>query len=138
MNETYILSLIGSIYRHGNRFIESELRKRDIRDIAPSHGDILFQLFQHESLTMQELSKKIDRDKSTVTVLVDKLVKRGYVEKQKDFQDARIYRLSLTEQGRNLRAIFEEISDCLLAEVYKNFSSEEKRQIMQLLQKIQL
>ncbi|MGB8955775.1 MAG: MarR family transcriptional regulator, partial [Tumebacillaceae bacterium] len=102
------------------------------------HGDILFQLYQHDSLTMQELSKKIDRDKSTVTVLVDKLVKRGYVEKGKDRQDARVFRLTLTDQGRSLRAIFEEISDSLIAEIYKNFTSEEKQQIMQLLQKIQL
>ena len=115
MNETYILSLIARIQRHGNRFIESELRKRDIRDIAPSHGDILFQLYQHDSLTMQALSKKIDRDKSTVTVLVDKLVKRGYVEKSRDSHDARVFRLILTDQGRNLRAIFEEISDDLIA-----------------------
>jgi DNA-binding MarR family transcriptional regulator len=138
MNETYILSLIAGIHRHGNRFIENELKNREIKEIATSHGDILFQLYKHESLTMHELSKAIDRDKSTVTVLVNKLVNLGYVKKEKDLKDARIYRLSVTEQGKELRESFEQISKSLLGEIYKNFTNEEKQQIMALLQKIQL
>jgi DNA-binding MarR family transcriptional regulator len=138
MNESYILSLIGRIHRQGNRFIESELRNRGIEGIAPSHGDILFQLYNHDSLTMQELSRAIDRDKSTVTVLVNKLLKLGYIHKEQDAQDARVYRLSVTEQGKSLRPIFEDISERLLEETYKDFTTTEKQQIMALLQKIKL
>ncbi|WP_338543761.1 MarR family winged helix-turn-helix transcriptional regulator [Paenibacillus tundrae] len=137
MNENVILSLVGRIHRHGNRFIESELRKRSINDIAPSHGDILFRLYQQDSLTMQELSKLIDRDKSTVTVLVDKLVKRGYIHKEKDLKDTRIYRLSLTAKGHDLREEFEEISHHLIEKIYEKFSLDEKKTMMSLLQKIE-
>ncbi|WP_237163230.1 MarR family transcriptional regulator [Paenibacillus sp. BIHB 4019] len=137
MNETYILSLVGRIHRQGNRFIESELRERNIKDIAPSHGDILFRLYQQESLTMHELSKLIDRDKSTVTVLVDKMVKKGYIRKEKDLKDTRIYRLTLTEKGYDLRKVFEEISDSLIDKIYSKFAIEEKKQIIELLRKIE-
>ncbi|MDQ0171563.1 MarR family transcriptional regulator [Paenibacillus tundrae] len=53
---------------------------------------MLLWINQSDSLTMQELSKLIDRDKSIVTVLVDKLVKIGYIHKEKDLKDTRIYR----------------------------------------------
>ena len=97
----------------------------------------MFQLYRHDSLTMQELSKAIDRDKSTVTVLVNKLLDLGYIKKEKDVLDARISRISVTEQGRALRKEFEEISERLLEKIYKNFEPQEKSKIIELLQKIQ-
>jgi DNA-binding MarR family transcriptional regulator len=138
MNESYIMSLVGRIHRQGNRFIESELRDRGIEGIAPSHGDILFQLYHHDSLTMHELSRAIDRDKSTVTVLVNKLVKLGYIKKEQDVQDARVYRLSVTEHGKALRPIFEQTSERLLMEIYRDFTADEKQRIVALLNKINI
>lgn len=138
MNESYILSLISRIRRQANKFIENELRNRQVAGIAPSHGDILFYLYKYQTLTMHQLSKLIDRDKSTVTVLIYKLVKLGYVIKEQDTQDARVYRLSLTEKGRELQPIFEEISERLLTAIYSDFTPEEKKQILLLLQKIRL
>ena len=138
MNEKYIVSLIGRIHRQANKFIESELKKNKIGDIAPSHGDILFQLYKTESVTMQQLAHLVGRDKSTVTVLVNKLVNLGYVDKKPDAQDARVYNLSVTQKGRELRPVFEEISSHLLDKVYSEFNPEEKESIWTLLQRIKL
>jgi DNA-binding MarR family transcriptional regulator len=138
MNEKYIISLIGRIHRQANNSIERELKKHKLGGIAPSHGDILFQLYKNKSVTMQQLAQLIDRDKSTVTVLVNKLVKLGYINKTPDAQDARIYNFSATQKGRELRPIFEEISNRLLTRVYCEFESKEKEVIIQLLQKIKL
>jgi DNA-binding MarR family transcriptional regulator len=138
MSESDILSMVSRIHRHGNKFIETELENRGIQGIAPSHGDILFQLYTHQSLTMHELSKRVDRDKSTVTVLVGKLVKFGYVKKVQDPLDARIYRVSMTPKGEALRPVFEEISMLLLSAIYTDFSADEKAQLIGLLKKINL
>lgn len=138
MDERYIVSIIGKINRQANKFIEAELKKNKVEGLATSHGDILFQLYKNESLTMQKLSKLINRDKSTVTVLVKKLVALGYVSKTSDAQDARISNLSVTQKGKELRLVFEEISKQLLEKVYCEFSQEEKNIVLQLLQKIRL
>ena len=101
MNETYIISVIGRINRQANKFIENELKRNKIGGIAPSHGDILFQLYKNEFLTMQQLANLIDRDKSTVTVLVEKLVKCGYIDKESDARmlEFTIYRLHRKEKN---------------------------------------
>lgn len=138
MNNKYIISVIGRIHRQVNKLIESDLKKHKIAGIASAHGDILFRLYNIESVTMQQLAQLIDRDKSTVTVLVSKLVELGYVDKSPDTQDARVYNLSITQKGRELRPIFEEISDRMLEKVYRDFTQEEKVEIMQLLHKIRL
>ncbi|MHA6531243.1 MarR family winged helix-turn-helix transcriptional regulator [Paenibacillus sp. BAC0078] len=138
MNENNILATIGHIHRRGNKFIERELKKHNLHGIAPSHGDILYQLFAREDITMNQLSCSIDKDKSTITVLVDKLVRLEYVKREQDQMDGRIFRLSLTPKGRELQPIFEEISRTLLAAVYEEFAPEEKQQLVALLAKIKL
>ncbi|WP_189032290.1 MarR family winged helix-turn-helix transcriptional regulator [Paenibacillus albidus] len=138
MNEHEILAAIGRIHRRSNKFIERELKRHQIHGIAPSHGDILFQLYTKEFLTMNQLSCSIDRDKSTITALVEKLVHLGYVNKGQDPQDGRVYRLSLTDKGRELQPVFDKVSEALLAAVYEHFTADEKAQLMGLLNKIGL
>ncbi|OBZ09086.1 MarR family transcriptional regulator [Bacillus sp. FJAT-27264] len=138
MNEKAIVATIGRIHRRSNRFIEKELKKHNIHGIAPSHGDILFHLYGQESITMNQLSCLIDKDKSTITALVEKLVRLEYVKKEQDLNDGRIFRLSITDEGRALKPIFEAVSESLLAAVYEDFAPEEKEQLLRLLGKINM
>ncbi|MEO3946512.1 MarR family transcriptional regulator [Gorillibacterium sp. CAU 1737] len=138
MDEKKILATISRIHRRGNKYIERELQKHNLPGIAPSHGDILFQLFTREDLTMNQLSGYIDRDKSTVTALVDKLARLGYVKRSQDQVDGRIYHLHLTEKGRELEPVFLAISESLQAVIYEEFSPEERQLLLKLLDKIKL
>ena len=85
---------------------------------------------------MRVLARMIDRDKSTVTALVDKLVALGYVEKSRDTTDQRITLVKLTEKGKALRPDLEDISGKLLAKVYKGISEGEKQILIEILTKI--
>lgn len=96
-----------------NRFIALKLRERGLHGIAPSHGDILMQLFACGEQPMQELARAIGRDPSTVTALVKKLAAAGYVRTGKGAQDRRATIVSLTGKGRELRGEFEAVSAAL-------------------------
>lgn len=98
-----------------NRFLMTRLREEGLDTLVPSHGDILMHLFVHESVTMHELARAIGREPSTVTSLVKKLANAGYVQTDKHGSDRRITYVSLTEQGRRLRGVFDEISAELVA-----------------------
>jgi DNA-binding MarR family transcriptional regulator len=138
MDETKVLAAIGRIHRRGNKYIERELKKHNIHGITPSHGGILYELFAQEFITMNQLSYSVDKDKSTITALVDKLVRLEYVNREQDQLDGRVFRLSLTEKGRELQPVFEAVSASLLAAVYEEFTPEEKQQLLGLLEKIKL
>ncbi|MNC43433.1 hypothetical protein D3C75_922930 [compost metagenome] len=87
---------------------------------------------------MNQLSCYIDKDKSTITALVDKLVRLDYVKREQDQLDGRIFRLSLTPKGKELQPIFEAVSESLLTAVYEDFAPEEKQQLLGLLNRIRL
>ncbi len=107
-----------------------------ISGIVPSHGDIIVALLQNRKLTMKEIAERIDRDKSTVTVLVDKLIKMNYVEKTRSLQDNRVVFVSLTEKGLALKSKFETVSSHLLSTVYNGISEEEQEILINLLTKM--
>jgi MarR family transcriptional regulator, lower aerobic nicotinate degradation pathway regulator len=52
--------------------------------------------------TMQELSRLLDSDKSSVSGLVDRAEKRGLVQRTPSIDDHRVIRVSLTSSGRRV------------------------------------
>lgn len=138
MDKTDAISLISKIRNANNRYIETQMESHGIHGIATSHGDILFTLFYNKQLTMAGIAKKIDKDKSTVTALISKLVKLGYVKKDRDPKDSRIVYVSLTDEGKKLQPIFEAISDNLVAQFYNGITSSESEQFFKTLAKLYL
>ncbi|WP_308895166.1 MarR family winged helix-turn-helix transcriptional regulator [Candidatus Desulfosporosinus nitrosoreducens] len=136
MNTQDVISLISKIREKTNRFIVAEMSKYGIEGIVTSHGDIINALFKKPRLTMAEIAEKIGRDKSTVTALVDKLVRFGYVTKERDTEDTRVVYVTLTSKGSGLKPIFAAISSETLAVFYSDISEEEKEELVRILNKI--
>ncbi|WP_033168664.1 MarR family transcriptional regulator [Clostridium sp. KNHs205] len=136
MNERDIISLISKVRENANSFIIAQMEAWGIKGLVTSHGDILCELFENDKLSMKDLTERIGRDKSTVTVLVDKLLKQGYVEKARDDEDNRIVFVTLTEKGKELKPMFETISKELIATAYNEISQEEKERLIETLTKI--
>ena len=130
------ITLISQIREKANRLLIGELKRHNMAGVAPSHGDILWALFKHGALSMKGLAELIDRDKSTVTVLVNKLILLGYVRKEPDFADSRVTLISLTDEGRGLKDDLIEISQKLISKVYKTLSEDERVSLIGLLKKV--
>ena len=123
-----IISIISDIRELGRSFILKKLTENGINDLDVSHGNILTLLYSNEKLQMKELSKKIKRGKSTVTVLISKLLKNGYKKKEQSTVDKRIFYISLTEKSEKLRPLFFEISDELNLK-FSNILTDQEGQI---------
>lgn len=130
------ISLIGKIRERANRLIIEELKARGIEELSPSHGGILVALFRRERMTMNEIAQSIDRTKPTVTTLVNKLLAADLVVRQKDLVDQRITYISLTEKGRDLEPIFNEVSNLLNSVVYGQLDSSEQQELERILKKV--
>lgn len=131
-----MLSLVSKIHEQGNRFIIEKLKNNGAEGLAPSHGDILVCLYKNGKMTMKDIANCIHRTKPTVTVLVDKLEKLGYLKREASVEDSRSTNIVLTQKGEDFKVIFEKISKELNKMLYKNLSPEESELIEKLLKKI--
>ncbi|MED4227833.1 MarR family transcriptional regulator [Neobacillus cucumis] len=129
-------SMVGKIRDAVNNVILSELGQHGVNGIAPSHGDILVCLYDKNGLSVKELAEKIHRTQPTVTVLIDKLQKLGYVERIKSWEDSRVTLIKLTKKGVQLEPIFREISDKINSVIYGGLTDTEKEQLEHLLERI--
>ena len=131
-----ILSLISKIHEKGNRFIIEELKNNGAEGLVPSHGDILVCLYKNSKMTMKDIANCIHRTKPTVTVLVDKLEKLGYLKREASEEDSRSTNIVLTQKGEDFQTTFEKISKNLNEMLYKNLSPEESELMEKLLRKV--
>ncbi len=136
MKKGNALALISRIREKANRFIVSELENHGIKGIVPSHGDILVILFQEEKCSMKDLANRINRTKPTVTVLVEKLMEYGFVEREKSRTDNRVTYVKLTNKGIELKPIFDDISKKIDALFYGDLNDGEPEIFEKLLLKV--
>ncbi len=129
------ISLVSKIHSQTADFLVQKFKEKGMPDFASSHGNILFQLSKNETMTMKELSQKINRDKSTTTVLVRKLICEGLVTSVPDKNDRRSLKIQLTEKGREYNICTTQISEELIETFYKNFTEEEKQKFFEFLKR---
>lgn len=136
INESNFLYSLTTIRQRLFKFIDKELSSRNVTGVAPSYGDVLFALDQKESQTVQDVVKYTNKDKSTISSVLNKLEANGYIRKDKDTNDARITNLTLTPKAKKLRPVLYEISRDLNIRMFDGLSDKDKETLFELMEKI--
>lgn len=74
--------------------------------LSSAQVKVLLILQPGEAVPMRGLAARLDYDASNLSTLVDRLERRGTVERRSDPGDRRIKALALTAEGERLRASF--------------------------------
>ncbi|AFS78290.1 HTH-transcriptional regulator, MarR family [Gottschalkia acidurici 9a] len=122
-----------AIYRNAQSVINHKLK--DLK-ISSGQQDFFYAISKNEGISQKELSEYLYVDKSTTAKAVKNLVENKYVKRKHDENDRRIYRLYLTEKGKEvipkIEATFLEILDVFT----KDLTEKEKEQTLENLKKI--
>jgi len=70
--------------------------------LTVSQFGVLEALFHLGPKSQRELAEKILKSGGNVTMVIDNLEKRGLVKRERDKEDRRLYRVTLTPAGRKL------------------------------------
>jgi DNA-binding MarR family transcriptional regulator len=79
---------------------EKALRRGNFSDISVSEMHALESIGPYEKRTMSETAADLGITTGSLTVAIDRLVRKGYVERQRDPHDRRIVRVSLSRKGK--------------------------------------
>jgi DNA-binding MarR family transcriptional regulator len=85
---------------------------------------------------MSEIASKLDITMGTLTTAIDKLIKKGYVERSRSEIDRRIVNVSLTNKGKLAYRIHEKFHLDMVKEIMNDFSDEEEEILLTALQKL--
>ena len=126
---------ITQIKQRQERIFEKLLRENGT-EISGGQGRILFVLWKNDNLTVSEISRKTSLAKNTVSIVVDKMVQKGIVERTINPDNRRQTIISLTEYARTLREKYEQVSQRMNHLFYRGFSQEERVEFEQYLARI--
>jgi DNA-binding MarR family transcriptional regulator len=86
---------------------------------------LLFALWEREGLTHSELAEHLHVQPATITKMIKRMGRAGFVERSQDAEDQRVSRVYLTDAGRNIRDAVEGVLRELEKQTFAGFSSEE-------------
>jgi len=112
------------IHRHRHAFMRARLRGHSLE---PRLMPFLNHICRSDGLRQEDLSLEMGLDKTTIAHAVKKLVGLGYVSRQRDQQDRRCYRLSLTERGIALHTELGEVFRDWSKGLFEGFTEEERQ-----------
>lgn len=114
--------LIKRVARLIDQYTENVLKGNTI---ARSQYRVLYYVNLLASPTQKDLLQKLNVKGSTLTIIVDSLVNKGYLVREYDELDKRIRRLKMTEEGRKLFNSIPDPINSMTEEIRKTFSDKE-------------
>ena len=113
--------LMAKIRQVGERIFVRRLKQYGI-EINPAQGRIMFALWQKDGIAINELAKKTQLKKSTLTSMLDRLAKLGYIKRLHSKEDRRKILIKRTEKDRRMEKKYVEVSEEMTRLFYKQFS----------------
>jgi DNA-binding MarR family transcriptional regulator len=87
---------------------------------------VLHALWDREGLTHTELSRRLRVQPATITKMLQRMEKTGFVERRHDPDDQRVSRVYLTAAGRAIREDVQRVWHRLEDEAFAGFAEEER------------
>lgn len=121
-------------FNHAHRrLVDSLLAGTDLHRGQPP---LLFALSLQDGLSNAELAECMFVTPPTISNMVKRLRKSGFVEKRRDSEDERVTRVYLTEKGRRATGRLREISAQVNEAMIVGLSAEETKTLFAILTKI--
>lgn len=103
-----LIGLTGCLYRCAQAYFDKELKKFNL---SMATYPYVLSLSKNEGINQNEISRKLYVDKSMSAKSIKKLINLGYVHKKEDKEDARAYKLYLTDKAKSIIPEILEIRD---------------------------
>ncbi|MBI5099011.1 MAG: MarR family transcriptional regulator [Nitrospirae bacterium] len=117
--------LIAKIHHLSGRILAKKIKEYKLKEINPAQGRILFALWQKDGISIQELSKKTSLEKSTLTSMLDRLEKTGYLTRIPSNEDRRKIIIGRTEKDKKLQEVYLQVSREMAELFYMGFTKKE-------------
>lgn len=86
------------------QYVNRLLQESGMGEVSMGFIGVLLELYRADGQTLTELGEAVKLEKSTMTGLIDRMVRAGLVTREADPADRRVLRVWLTERGKRIQA----------------------------------
>lgn len=117
------------------QFIAAKLRQENV-PLTPEQFLLIDLLWNQGPMSQQQLADQMQKDKNSVTKLVDAIERKGFVFRQQNAFDRRSNTLVLTDKALELRDDAKQKGISILDEMLEGISEAELRSFLSTLNKL--
>ena len=129
-------TLLSQVHQVCGRVWNKILRENNMADLEGARGRIIFALWGKDGVPIKTLCEKTSLDKSTLTGIIDRLERDGYIERKPSQTDKRSTLICLTGKEQEFAKHIQKVSNQMNKIFYKGFSDEEIMQFDSMLERI--
>jgi len=128
--------ILVEIYNDVNHIEEYSIKNGEFKDLSITEIHTIEAVGMYGSSTMSEVASRLDITMGTLTTAIDKLIKKGYVERFRSDVDRRIVNVKLTNRGKLAYRIHEKFHLDMVKSIMDDFSEEEEDILLSALRKL--
>lgn len=117
------------------QFLAAKLREMGV-PLTPEQFMLIDILWNQGEMTQQQLADQLQKDKNSVTKLVDAIEKKGFVVRKQNPHDRRANTLVLTEKANELKPGAKQKGISILDQILEGISEDELRSFLSTLRKL--
>ncbi len=125
INET-LNEVLVKLFRDINTIEEKAIRTGEYRDVTANDMHVIEAIGTEEAKNMTTVAKLLSVTTGTLTISMNSLVKKGYVQRVRSEEDRRGVLVSLTEKGKSAFAHHKRFHDEMIRQVLKGLDGEEQ------------
>lgn len=122
-----IYETMSDLFKIIHKLQDENLRNSEFSDISRAEIHAIIAIGRGRPKTMTHVANILEIKVSTLTSTVNKLVKKGYVERFRDDKDRRIVKISLTEKGFKAAHEYEVFMEGMIRGAASQVSSDKLR-----------
>lgn len=117
------------------QYIAIMLKKEGV-PLTPEQFMLIDLLWNLGEMTQQQLADQLQKDKNSVTQLVDALERKGFVERRRNPEDRRSNTLVLTEKAEHLKMEAKRKGILIMDRMLDSITEDEQRTLLAILRKL--
>ena len=138
MNEKLIEinKMLVEVYDDVNNIEEFSIKQGAFSDLSITEIHTVEAVGLYGSKTMSEVAMELGITMGTLTTAVDKLIKKGYMERSRSNTDRRIVNVKLTNRGKLAYRIHEKFHLDMVKAIMMDFTPQEEEVLLTALSKL--
>ncbi|MBD5526357.1 MAG: MarR family transcriptional regulator [Lachnospiraceae bacterium] len=124
------------LFRNVNVIEERAIRTEEYKDVTTNDMHVIEAIGMDGAKNMTSVARLLEVTTGTLTIAVNSLVKKGYVDRVRSEEDRRVVLVSLSEKGRKAYLHHRKFHEQMIESVVAQLTEEEQRILEKALTKL--
>ena len=128
--------MLVKLFRNITVIEERDICTGEYKDVTTNDMHVIEAIGMGEAKNMTSVARSLDVTTGTLTIAVNNLVKKGYVDRARSEEDRRVVLISLSEKGKKAYLHHRDFHDRMINAVVEELTEEEQQVLGKTLAKL--